>query len=61
MSGNITLYDVDVMLKQMEAMKKKIVLLLDYNGPYDDHFAILKVPVLTYSTRTEKVTYVDFE
>ena len=51
MSGDIDSYDVEVMLKRNEAMKKKIVLIQDFGKKYRRQFSYFKVPILTYSTR----------
>ena len=63
MSGNITVNDVNVMLKQNEAMRKKIVLIQDYKGNNQPLFYPLRVPILTYSTKKkdDKVCVIGIE
>ena len=52
MAGNITEYDVEVALEQMEAMKLKVVLLQDFNDTAVSFFDMnkFKTPIMKYHT-----------
>ncbi len=56
MSGNVTQQDIQLALRQTEAMKTKLILLQDYQGNNFD-MNKFKVPVLKYQDNFNYVKY----
>ena len=60
MSGDISEFDIQIILAQMEIMKLKLVLLQDYNEASLSYYDItkFKAPILRYYTDKTRYNFV---